>query len=301
MVRATYTGFKEILKSIDDFVLYLESKGISLNAQSRFAIAIEHSHQVVRAWENKVISPGFNIHHFIGDLANVWWLSSIIMRARNTTLEAELINKLALLTKADPLPLTPGSRSYERDILFEVILACVCSQFAMDVHFVEPPDVVCTYKKVQWGLACKVAYGSSRQTAKDIRKGIGQIERSDVDLGIVVVQMTNRFPHKNMYKIDQLTGDIISYHDEEIQNNLFTRLLFPLTREIEKETVTHLKNYPRILNHRVRGIVFVANTIAYFRGKRAIMGRTYFSKLSRLQKMPEEDFVNLLNEWWQKT
>lgn len=152
--------------------------------------------------------PGFNVHLAMGDFANLWWLSSAVLHLRDAGYEAELAPKLTLLAKGDPLQLSAGDQSGERDVLFEVICACICSLFASDVRFQEP-DLICRYADSSWGLACKVAYGTPAQTAKGIRKGMRQIEGSAADLGIVVVQLTNRFPHDKMYDVDPSTGEIV--------------------------------------------------------------------------------------------
>jgi len=294
-----YTDFKEIQQSIDDLVSYLESKGIALPRQSRLALAIDRGRQIVECSESKVVPPELDAHLCGGDFANVWWLSSLVARVRGTAFECELLPRLVALAKADPLPLTPGEHSTERDTMFETIVGCVCSLFASAVHFAEP-DVLCTYKQVRWGLACKVAYGSSKQTAKNIRAGMGQIERSGAELGLVVVQMTNRFPHDKMYAVDHPSGGIVSLHDEAAQRTRFTGLLAPLVRDIELQMAQHLKRYPRKRDYRVRGGIFPASTVAYFRARRVVMGGVAFTRLSKLAAMPEDEFVESFNRWWQE-
>ena len=292
------TGFEEILKEIDDLASYLARNNISLSPQSRLAQAIDNARKAVESWQNDIVPPSLDAHLCTSDLANIWRLSSLVMRAKRTQLETELIKKLPLLARADPLPLTPGKQSTERDKMFEVIVACVCSLFASGVHFLEP-DIVCTYKQARWGIACKAAYGSSRTTAQKIRDGIGQIERSGAELGIVVVQMTNRFPHNNMYKVDNATSEIKSLSNEKAQKCLFQQHLKQLSDEIESEMTNNLKQHPHELDNKVRGVLFVANTVAYFKARRAVMGGGVFIRFSRLVTTPEDDFVETFNRWWQ--
>jgi len=299
ILGSEYSGFKEIQQGIDAFVAYLESKGVSISAQSRFASAVERGRQVVASWETRVIPEGFDTHTYLADFANLWWISSLIMRVKGTELEESLIPRLNLLTKADPLPLTSGVASIERNTFFEVIVACICSLFASNVQF-DDPDVVCCYGGARWGIACKVVYGSNRETAKDVRKARKQIENSDVDFGLIAVQTTNRFPHERMYTVDWTTGDISSFHNEASQRVLFMKNLVALTTAIERETIKNLKIHRREWSSKARGIIFLASTVAYFRARRVIMGGCVFSPFSWLRATPEYAFVEKMNQYWQK-
>ncbi len=65
--------------------------------------------------------------------------------------------------------------------------------------------------------------------------------------------------------------------------------------------VSNLEKYPRRWDSRVRGVLYLANTIAYFRQRRTIVGRALFDKFSRLAAVPEEHFIRVFDECWLNT
>lgn len=293
-----HTRFDEVWDSISALIAYLHAKNIDLPPQSRLALAVDRGRQAVQAWRDNSIPSSLDVHLYLGDLADVWWLSSLISRIRGTPFEGEVVPKLALLAKGDPRALSPGPRSRGRDAMFELILGSICSLFATDVRFAEP-DILCTHNHIRWGLAAKVAYGSSKTSAGSIRTGMRQIEKSGVDLGLVVIQMTNRFPHEQMYAVDDSTGKYIYFNYERAQRMLFQSLFHSIIQELNHQVVSLLRRRPRKGDHRVRGFVPVASTIAYFRQSRTIMSNVALSRVSRLATTAEEDFARLLNKYWQ--
>jgi hypothetical protein len=66
------------------------------------------------------------------------------------------------------------------------------------VDLVEPPDVACIYRGECWGVACKVAYGSAGTAFTAVKRGIAQLDRSSCSRGVVMLRITDVFPHEEM-------------------------------------------------------------------------------------------------------
>ena len=197
-INVATTTFTSVVKMANELESYLQSHGISLHPSSVIAQAIRRTHQVQTYYEKGEVPDDYDAEVAVSDVANLWYLGRAVMGAVGTPFETVIKDRLPTLTRGDPSPLTPGNQSNERDRIFELVCARICSLFASDVAFGEP-DVLATYRGKRWGLACKSAYGSPTTVAKAVRKGAKQIERSDIDFGMIVVQLTNIFPHDRMY------------------------------------------------------------------------------------------------------
>jgi len=87
--------------------------------------------------------------------------------------------------------------------VFELFVATILFQICSNLRFDDPinseagnPDVIGEYKKKHWGVACKVSHSENPLTFLDrVREGVEQIERADVDHGIVIVNLKNLIPH----------------------------------------------------------------------------------------------------------
>lgn len=87
--------------------------------------------------------------------------------------------------------------------VFELFVATILFQFCSNLRFDDPrnskagnPNVIGEYKSKRWGFACKVSHSENPLTFLDrIREGVEQIEKADVDHGIVIVNLKNLIPH----------------------------------------------------------------------------------------------------------
>ena len=107
------------------------------------------------------------------------------------------------------------------------------------------PDAIGEYKKKKWGFACKVSLSENPLTFLDrVREGIEQIEKADVDHGIIIVNLKNLIPHDIIWpaRRDKETGDFVyesfPFRDGpaemiEIVFRNFEQQVFALTRGSE--------------------------------------------------------------------
>jgi hypothetical protein len=105
--------------------------------------------------------------------------------------------------------------------LFELLLALACMDFGTEVALDHPvasrgdnPDVMFRYAGTKWALACKVPNGESAISAYDnIKSAVSQIDRSDADRGLVVLNARNWINHDLLWR--KPGGDVIGHPEEQ--------------------------------------------------------------------------------------
>jgi hypothetical protein len=134
-------------------------------------------------------------HQRAADLLRVVLSAESALRVMN---QGEVRRRLRDLASGDHAFTKRASQSNERDLVFEIVCAGVLARTTADVAFVEPPDLVCSLAGVRYGVACKVAYGEPASVASAIRRGAKQIEASACEKGLIVVRVTDIFPHDEL-------------------------------------------------------------------------------------------------------
>ena len=182
---------------VDELEKYLFDNGVKLNPSSVFRQLLQEARQFRAVHGTGGLPTGHTYESYHANALSAFVWASAVLRARGTPFEQDMKPRLRLLGKGDPAAIRAGRRSRERDLLFEVIAGCALSRTVGDVHL-EEPDLVCAFNGQRWGVACKVAYGTEDQIADALSDGVRQVEESNVEAGIVVVDMTNVFPHERM-------------------------------------------------------------------------------------------------------
>lgn len=105
--------------------------------------------------------------------------------------------------------------------LFELLLALACMDFGTEVALDHPiasqgdnPDVMFRHAGIKWALACKVPNGESTISAYDnIKSAVSQIDRSDADRGLVVLNARNWINHDLLWR--KPGGEVIGKPGEQ--------------------------------------------------------------------------------------
>ncbi len=133
-------------------------------------------------------------HQLAADLMMIWrTLSHVAGGLTNPVLAPRLRD----LCSGDQTATASAQRSQARDLTFELVCLGWISRFAADVRLDEP-DILCVHEGAVWGVACKVAYGDPATTARAIKKGAAQLQRSAAQFGVVAVRITDVFPHEKL-------------------------------------------------------------------------------------------------------
>lgn len=110
--------------------------------------------------------------------------------------------------------------SVEKDAnnkVFELYIAAILFRICSNLEFDSParstgknPDAIGEFKGRRWGIACKVSHTENPLTFLErVREGVEQIEKSDIDRGVVIVNMKNLVPHDITWpaRLDKDSGD----------------------------------------------------------------------------------------------
>lgn len=105
--------------------------------------------------------------------------------------------------------------------LFELLLALACMNFGTEVSLDHPitskgdnPDVMFRYAGMKWALACKVPNGESAISAyENIKSAVSQIDRSDAERGLVVLNARNWINHSLLWR--KPGGEVIGKPEEQ--------------------------------------------------------------------------------------
>jgi len=291
-------SFRELVGNIGRMEEYLDTNGFALRPQSALSSDIAAARELLNLFESRNISQEYPHYEAITSLANASCLSAVVIGAAGKSFESQLKTKLEALKSGVPGPLMPGAQSKERDTVFEILCGYCCSQFSSDVSFDEP-DVCLKYMGGSWALACKVAYGNPRTIANAVLTGIKQLGRIKPDVGIVMVQLTNIFPHKSMYEYDENNDQISTLHSEQAIRQQLSTLLKHTVQPIEKERMKLIEMHHPSRSSRVRAIIYLIHTVGYYQGHRTVMGTLYFQWLSNISTDAELRFASDFNSAWQ--
>jgi hypothetical protein len=101
------------------------------------------------------------------------------------------------LVSGNPIPTMKATRSYERDRVWETVLAAVMATFCQNVQFAEP-DVTGDFQGRPFGVAAKVAY-SNGNLWPNVEKGAAQADGLS-SASVVFVNVVNLLPVAEVYE-----------------------------------------------------------------------------------------------------
>lgn len=95
--------------------------------------------------------------------------------------------------------------------IFELFVAVILFRICSNLQFDNPhsskgdnPDVIGEWNAKRWAFACKVSHSTNPKTFLErVREGVAQIEKANVDRGIVVINLKNLIPHNEIWKAIQ--------------------------------------------------------------------------------------------------
>ena len=88
------------------------------------------------------------------------------------------------------------------------------------------PDIVFSYQGTRWAIACKTLDTEKAETLTgNISEGILQIDKSNADRGIVIVNMKNQIDHDKAWGINKVGGIICyDYYEEDHAKRAFYKM-----------------------------------------------------------------------------
>jgi hypothetical protein len=195
------------------------------------------------------------------------WLIDALRRSQRW-LDSVDPERLRVLRGPDINLMRAAAQSGDRDVSWELLVGALVSTFARDVDLVEPPDLRCTYGGAKWGLAAKILYsGDPNRHIDRIVEGAKQIERSDADVGLVIVNGVNLVPHDELFHVTD-GGLIHNFNDaaepkrmlRDAADRFFKGINTP---SILRRLTAEADGTPR---HKTRGVLLFLQAVFGFRG-----------------------------------
>lgn len=201
-------------------------------------------------------------HQTAADLMMLWRTLSHVEGGLSSPAVA---SRLRDLCAGDQTVTSAATRSQARDLVFELVCLGWTSRFASAARLDEP-DVLCTHESATWGVACKVAYGEPATTVNAIKTGAAQLQRSAAEFGVVVVRITDVFPHESLSTHPtperRTVGAFLNVDDVERTLWALARPYIDAVRvDLDRGGVPALaRRYPKL-----RAVAFIGHTLVLIR------------------------------------
>ncbi len=188
----------------------LKRHGISVQTGSPFE---ERVLAVMKLVEQKRTSAGradSDMRPAYRTLVGVHELATLILASEPFPSFHALVPHLRLLNHGSALQNVPSPGTDQAtNKLFELFVGALAVQCGSDVSMDDPfapkgdnPDVLATLGGRRWGLACKMLHGDSPEGfIQHLQKGLDQIERSAAEVGAVIFNLKNIFPHEQIWPL----------------------------------------------------------------------------------------------------
>ena len=223
--------FPEIFSLEDNQKVVLDFENLLRRHQMEVPVGSPLEEAVTAILEMLEIRKDKTIHDKRVDCREKWrrgfFLADIARKALRAEHHADfknLLSHLRLLLEPTNFSqfsaIEASANPKEREInnkVFELFAAVILFQICSNLHFDNPnkskggnPDVIGEYKGEKWGFACKVSHSENPMTFLDrVREGVEQIEKANVNHGIVIVNLKNLIPHDIIWpaRLDKETGE----------------------------------------------------------------------------------------------
>jgi hypothetical protein len=241
MVGGDLIGFGEVQESINDFRDVLSQHNVFIRSES----ILEALLLIAQGWENRRLSDEPLIgsleeqKEFRGGLGAHDLVRRIIRVREHPDFQA-LIPHLNLLNVGNPAATVPKRIDDASNKLFELFMALLVMKLGTNLRLDNPfsskgdnPDVQINIGAREFAFACKVLNGESPKTAWErFTDGIEQLEKSDAEVGFVVISLRNIIPHQAVWPAHQV-GDKLQY---QAWSDLLTPMQILLNTAIDLET-----------------------------------------------------------------
>lgn len=247
----------------------LAENGVRLQANSPLHQALEANRFLERAFRGEVAPPESDADFtmVVRQALGILFQLKALHRAW-PKLHGLLKPRLAALAGRDANLLIDAPQSTERDMVFETLMACLCSEFSQVLGFDEP-DVLISWNGAKWGIACKILYSTKLSAHKDrIVEGAKQIETAACDYGLVAVHLANQINHGVFWgEHPSQPGNLKSFRDPgkpiEVLADMTTGYIKSIDgASLHKRLTEDKSGAPR---NKCRGVAFFAQTLTAVR------------------------------------
>jgi hypothetical protein len=292
-------------KDAEWFEQLLRQHHVTVANPSALRADLDIMKQLGRAYRGEETLPdNADVPHLFRRALGLDFIIKAIYRASKTPAVNQILGKLSLFCGPDVLLTEASPQSQERDLVWEVIVACLSACFTTDLTFAEP-DVRCDYEGTKWGSACKILYTTNRD--KQIGRIVGgakQLGLSTAELGCVVVNVSNSINHQRYFgRMPGNPTEFGSFRSAEIPLELLKEDLAGIVENLDRRSlVTRLTEDLQTGEDRIktRGVIFLAQTVCGVRAVPMLITRCDWYVFRRIAGV-ESSYFALLNHFVQTT
>lgn len=213
---------------------------------------------------------------FARSLAGFGDLARLVLRVKDHPSFEAVLPHLRILNDGEVRQTTKSPASDQvANKLFELYVGCLAMRCGTQVTLDDPsdsrgdnPDVLVTFGKTRWGLACKVLHGTHPQSILNlVASGVDQIERSDATTGLVIVDLKNRIDHNYYWPLTEFD------ESGEARVPAF-RTIDELMQGLEYDTVQ--------IGKELRAHAAESDIAAMFHGRKSIPAFTFWAQTTAM-------------------
>ena len=262
-MRDRYYTNDEARRLAEELKALLRGWGITVRPGSTLEDAILSIYEIDRCRETlEVDSSGDEVRRLFQDLMSVADVAHKLLRVRKHRDFEQLVPHLAKLNTGTPVLARKASyNDADSRKLLELTIASIAMDLGDNLSMDDPdsskgdnPDVIITIGSRRWGFACKVPQTRSPKTLFDnMVKGVDQIEKSEAEIGVVVLGLRDVIEREKYWPIDD-SGHALCFKDpqdavQQLRNE--TRVLWDkvrLSEDVDPQSLVDLFCSPRSIN-----------------------------------------------------
>lgn len=267
-------SFQQASDEMSKFEQILDKSGIKIKNGSELERIGLNIYDVL--YEHKFPSSQVlnrDIRHWLREVLGMNHLIQRIIKVEKHPAFDEIIAHLKLLNDCTPVQSIPTSVTDQKsNKVFELLIACSIMQFTNNVQLDDPqsskgdnPDILADINNKKWGFACKVAHSMKGKTLFDnILKGLNQIENSNADTGVVIINLKNIIEHDSYWEI---------LNENEWKNGAQPEFsCFRDYKDAAENLIKEFKNIEKLIQKEVGNDAI----IDAFKGKKSIPGVIWY-------------------------
>ena len=204
--------FLETEKLVSDFEYILKKYEINIESGSELErLCLNITDIVEQHVKPHLRNSKVDIRPYFRELIGLQDLMVKIVKSADNPKFSTILPYLKKLNVSSPLQnIKTSVLNQENNRIFELYTACLCLNLDIDEISIDNPDhpqgdnpdVIVKFNGKRWGLGCKVLHSSNPQTIlQNLEKAVEQIEKSESEIGIPVINTKNIIEHDKLWPI----------------------------------------------------------------------------------------------------
>lgn len=239
-INSEFYTFENAEKMVDEFEEILKKHGIEIKNRSDLERVCLNVKEIRDLWANP--PEKFNRKDIRRNLSEVMGLMDLIRKIiwlHKRPGFIQLLPYFSLLNEGSvPQNTESGVTDQASNKLFELLIGLICLAQTDELTIDDPynskgdnPDVIALIDGVKWGFACKAIHSQNPLTIWDnIEKGNSQIENSEAEKGVTILNFKNVINHKYLWPIINEQKYAVG---EEAIYGAYTNIFVPIAELID--------------------------------------------------------------------